>query len=185
MMEANTLADAGEFMEQVNGLSGQMVQRCYHCHKCSSGCPVVDEMEYGPDRLLHLVQLGQKKRVLRSRDIWLCASCETCGAHCPNEIHVGRVIDGLRQMAYEERAPVAEPHALLFHRLFLRLVRLVGRMHEASLLGLYLMRTGELPRYLGLALRLLAKGKVPLIPRGAGARREIDEIFVRSEGDHG
>lgn len=185
MMEAKVIETTSEFIEQVNRLSGQTVQLCYHCHKCSSGCPVVAEMEYGPDRLLRLVQQGEKDRVLRSRDIWLCASCETCGAHCPNEIHVGRVIDGLRQLAQEEKTPVALPQVALFHRLFLRLVRTVGRMHEASLLGLYLARTGELPHYVGLAVRMLVKGKVPLLPRGAGARRELAKIFTQSEADHG
>lgn len=176
---------AGEFVAQVNRLSGQTVQLCYHCHKCSSGCPVVAEMEYGPDRLLRLVQQGQKGRLLRSRDIWLCASCETCGARCPNEINVGQVIDALRCLSLQEGTEVALPQVALFHRLFLRLLRHLGRMHEASLLGLYLVRTGQLPRYVGLGLRLFARGKVPLRPRGAGARREIGQIFARSEAENG
>ncbi len=87
------------FIEQVNQLSDQVTQLCYRCHKCTAGCPAAFAMEYGPDRILRLIQLGQLERVLASRDVWLCLGCEMCGAHCPNEISVGSVMVGLRQAA--------------------------------------------------------------------------------------
>ena len=58
-------------------------------------------MEYGPDHILRLLQLGLREPVLASRDIWLCVGCELCGAHCPNEIDVGAVMIALRQIAAE------------------------------------------------------------------------------------
>jgi len=58
-------------------------------------------MDYGPDRILRLLQLGHWERVLSSRDVWLCLGCEMCGAHCPNDIDVGEVMIGLRTMAAE------------------------------------------------------------------------------------
>jgi heterodisulfide reductase subunit D len=59
-------------------------------------------MQYGPDRILHLIQLGQMERVLASRDPWLCLECEMCGAHCPNEIDIGEVMIALKELAGEE-----------------------------------------------------------------------------------
>jgi len=56
------------FVDRVNGLSGQTVQLCYHCHKCTAGCPAAFAMEYGPDRVLRLIQFGQQERLLTSRD---------------------------------------------------------------------------------------------------------------------
>ena len=44
------------FTDQVNDLSGQIIQLCYHCHKCTAGCPAAFAMEYGPDRILRLIQ---------------------------------------------------------------------------------------------------------------------------------
>ena len=88
-------------LDQVNTLSGQTVQLCYHCHKCTAGCPVVSAMHYGPDRALRMIQFGQAERLLTSRDIWLCLGCENCGAHCPNDIDAGRVMIALRQVAGE------------------------------------------------------------------------------------
>ena len=89
------------FLEQINTLSGQTVQLCYHCHKCTAGCPVVSAMDYGPDRALRMIQFGQAERLLTSRDIWLCLGCENCGAHCPNDIDAGQVILALRRVAGE------------------------------------------------------------------------------------
>jgi heterodisulfide reductase subunit C len=77
-------------MEQVNALAEQQVELCYHCHKCTSGCPAATEMRFGPDQMLLLLQLGQKDRLLSSADLWLCAGCETCATRCPNEIDIAR-----------------------------------------------------------------------------------------------
>ena len=46
---------------EVNRLSGQQVELCYHCHKCTAGCPVIEQMSYGPDRVLRMVALGETK----------------------------------------------------------------------------------------------------------------------------
>ena len=87
------------FLDQVNTTSEQTVQLCYHCHKCTAGCPVVSAMRYGPDRALRMIQLGQAERLLTSRDIWLCLGCEACAEHCPNDIDAGQVMIALRQEA--------------------------------------------------------------------------------------
>ena len=89
------------FESQINSLSGQTTQLCYHCHKCTAGCPTAYAMEYGPDRILRLIQFGQMERILASRDPWLCLECEMCGAHCPNEIDIGEVMIALKETAGE------------------------------------------------------------------------------------
>jgi heterodisulfide reductase subunit D len=58
-------------------------------------------MEYGPDRVLRMIQLGQTERLLVSRDAWLCLGCEMCGAHCPNEIDINEVMIALKEIATE------------------------------------------------------------------------------------
>jgi heterodisulfide reductase subunit C len=166
-----------EFVKQINDLSDQTIQLCYHCHKCTAGCPVADEMSYGPDRVLRLIQLGERERLLTSSDIWICASCETCGTRCPNEIDIARVMDALRQVAVSEGAAIAEPDAIRFHRLFLALLQRVGRMHEATLLSLYLLWTRNVLGYVGVGTKMIVKGKAPLIPHPVKARRDVKRIF--------
>ena len=133
------------FIEQVNQLSGQTIELCYHCHKCTSGCPVADEMQYGPDRILRMVQMSEKDLLLQSEDIWVCASCETCGTRCPNEIDIARVMDALRQIAYREKAAVGDLDSLRFHKSFIFLTKHLGRMHEATLMGIITIWTMKRP----------------------------------------
>jgi heterodisulfide reductase subunit C len=134
-------------------------------------------MEYGPDRVLHMVQLGQKKQLLSSHDIWLCASCETCGTRCPNEIDIARVMDSLRQISITEGAVIGEPDAIKFHRLFLFVVQTLGRSHEASLLIALKLWTLNLMADMDSGVVMVAKGKVPFIPHPIKARQDIKRIF--------
>jgi len=96
------------FLKQVNALSGQTIQLCYHCHKCTAGCPTAFAMEYGPDRILRLIQFGQRERVLVSRDAWLCLGCEMCGAFCPNDIDIYEVMIALKEISEEAGYRVEE-----------------------------------------------------------------------------
>jgi heterodisulfide reductase subunit C len=159
------------FVREINGLSDQTVQLCYHCHKCTSGCPVAEAMTFGPDRVLRMIQFGERQQLLASHDIWLCASCETCGTRCPNAIDISRVMDALRQIAIAEGVTIAEPDATKFHRLFLALLQRMGRMHEAALLPIYLVWTRGLLGYVGTGSKMFLKGKVPVLPRSVKARQ--------------
>ncbi len=170
-----------EFITRVNTLSDQTIQLCYHCHKCTAGCPVSADMEFGPDRILRMVQLGDKQRLLASHDIWLCASCETCGTRCPNEIDIARVMDSLRQISIGEGAVIGEPDAIKFHRLFMFVVQTLGRSHEASLLIALKLWTLNLMSDMDSGVVMLAKGKVPLIPHSIKARQEVKSIFEQTQ----
>jgi heterodisulfide reductase subunit C2 len=165
------------FIDQVNRLSDQTIELCYHCHKCTAGCPVVQDMQYGPDRILRMVQFGDADKLLSSSDIWLCASCETCGTRCPNQIDIARVMDALRQIALASGAHVAEPNAYKFHRLFLFLLERMGRMHEASLLAAYKVWSRNLLADMDSGAVMFAKGKVPLRPQAIKGRKEVKRIF--------
>lgn len=169
------------FLEDIKTLSEQAIETCFHCHKCTAGCPVVEDMQYGPDRILRMAQLGDKQRLFASRDIWLCASCETCGARCPNEIDIARVMDALRQMALTEKVRLAEPDAVKFHRLFLFVVRNMGRMHEASLLAIHKLWTLNLMADMDSGAVMFLKGKVPILPRPIKRRQEVKKIFAATQ----
>jgi len=168
---------------QVNRLSGQHIELCYHCHKCTAGCPVVGAMEYGPDQLLRLAALDQRDLLLRSRDIWLCAGCYTCAARCPNDIDIVAVMDALRQTALAESYRAGERDALLFHRLFLGVVQRLGRSHEAAMLGLFkIFSRVPLLNDLGAGAGLFLRGRVPLLPHySAPAARGVQRLFQRRD----
>ena len=166
---------------ETDHLSGQSVELCYHCHKCTAGCPVVEAMEYGPDRLLRMIVLEERDAILSSRDIWLCAGCYTCATRCPNDIDISAVMDALRQVSVREGYAAGERDALLFHKLFLGVVQRMGRSHEAAMLGLFKVLShtplmNDVPAGVGLFLR----GKVPVLPARSGAAHAVADIFKES-----
>jgi heterodisulfide reductase subunit C len=169
------------FIDQIDHLSRQSIELCYHCHKCTAGCPVAAEMEYGPDRVLRMVQMGEKERLFASQDIWLCASCETCGTRCPNQIDIAQVMDALRSMAVVEGATAGGSEAVKFHKLFLFFIKNMGRMHEASLLAVYKLWTHNLVADMDSGARMFAKGKIPLAPNLLKSRSKVKQIFERTK----
>ena len=170
-----------DLVQEVDHLSGQQVELCYHCHKCTSGCPVVDAMQYGPDLLLRMVSLGQDEAIFKSRDIWLCVGCYTCATRCPNDIDIAAAMDGLRQMALAQGYPAGERDALLFHRLFMGVVQRFGHSHEAFMLGLFKILSkvplmNDVPAGIGLFMR----GKVPVLPERLSAPAQVRQIFAKA-----
>ena len=87
------------FLEEVNKkVHGVPLQACYHCRKCTAGCPMTKHMEYNPNKVIKMIQNGQRDKVLNSSTIWICLSCETCITRCPNKVDIARMMDVLRQV---------------------------------------------------------------------------------------
>ena len=165
------------FSERVSELSHQPVRRCYYCLRCTAGCPAAYAMEYTPAQIVRLVQLGQKEALLRSSAIWLCIGCETCGTRCPNEIHVGGVIDALRQMAIGEGVAPKERTVYKLHEAFLDSIRWWGRLHELSMLAEYKLRSGDLLSDLDMGLDMFVKGKIHPLPKRIKGMGEVKRLF--------
>jgi heterodisulfide reductase subunit C len=91
------------FVAKVEELSGQNLLACYQCGKCSAGCPAVSEMDILPNQIIRFAQLGFKDELLKSKAIWICASCFTCNARCPKGINIAEVIEALRQILLRKR----------------------------------------------------------------------------------
>ncbi len=166
-----------EFSKRIRSLSGQNVQRCYYCLRCTAGCPATPFMDYPPAQLLKMVQLGQKATLLSSSAIWLCIGCETCGTRCPNEIHAGAVIDTLRQIALAEGVAPAEQTVFKLHAAFLDSIRRWGRLHELTMLLQYKLTSRNLLPDLDMGLDMLLKGKIHPLPTRIQGLGEVQALF--------
>jgi heterodisulfide reductase subunit C len=169
------------FLAQVNRISGQQVESCYHCHTCTAGCPVSADMQYGPDRMLRMIELGFRQRALSAPDIWLCAGCETCAARCPNEIDVAKVMDALRQLSLAEGLATSLPRIPLFHRVYLQVIKILGRSHEATMLVMYKLLSRDLFSDLDSGLALILRGKIPLIPKRTKQAAAVQRLYKAAE----
>jgi heterodisulfide reductase subunit C len=164
------------FIDQVQDRCKENLRLCYQCLKCTAGCPTAPYMDFTPSAILRMVQLGLKREVLESKAIWLCVSCETCGTRCPNEIDIGVLMDALREMALEEGYRAKEKAIVALHSAFMESIRRGGRVHEATMLMEFKLRSGDYWTDLIPGMKLFMKGKIPLIPgriRGMDSIREM------------
>jgi heterodisulfide reductase subunit C len=168
------------FLEEVTKKSGEDLSLCYQCLKCTAGCPTAPYMDIRPNNIIRMIQMGMKREVLGSSAIWFCVYCQTCGTRCPNEIHIGVLIDALREMAIEEGIPAKEKNIHLFHEAFIQSVRRGGRAHEVTMLMDYMLRSRDLMKdSLFPGVKLFLKGKFPLLPSFIKKRGEIKRIFEK------
>lgn len=90
-----------EFLNRVTRLSGQEIRSCYHCGKCTAGCPMVNFMDLNPRQTMKGI-LDDSEEVLEANAPWICATCYNCSARCPNEIDIAAVMEALRQIQLRE-----------------------------------------------------------------------------------
>ncbi len=137
---------------------------CFQCAKCSAGCPAAAYMTMLPHRAIHLLALGQESRVRRENTVWLCAACFTCATRCPNNVDIPAIFDLLRARWKNLPGECPAPEVLKFHDSFLRDVKRRGRVHELRALGEYYLAIRDPLANAPLALRLLKKGRLRLLP---------------------
>ena len=167
------------------------LDRCYQCSACSDGCPVTYAMDYHPNQVIHMVRLGLKEKVLQSRAIWLCASCETCATRCPNEIDIVQMMDSLRELSRREGFNTSINEIPQFHKLFVEEIKRGGRVNELRLILRYKLRTGAFLSFKKvvensrLGLRMFFKGKLRLFLPKVHRQQEVRNIFSRILGSKG
>ncbi len=164
----------------IERLVGQRVVRCNQCGKCTAGCPMAAEMDLQPNQIMRLAQLGQEERLLRSRAIWMCASCETCATRCPMGISLAEIMDALREMSLERGMADTSTRVPQFHQAFLDSVRRNGRAHEVALIGQYKMKTGRFFDDIPLGIRMFFEGKLALLPERIQDKAMLARMFRRS-----
>ena len=153
---------------------------CFQCGVCSGSCPTVDRMEYGPRRIMHMVRLGLIDQVLQSKDIWMCVSCFSCSARCPQGIQIADVMSVLRNISLARG--MAKDQEATFSRTFVDVIQRHGRMYEAEvMLRFYLGKQGlagivPLMKQAGLAMNMLRKRKLALRPERIEQPDELKEI---------
>jgi heterodisulfide reductase subunit C len=97
------------FVKKVAELSGQNLNLCYQCGKCSAGCPMGFAMDILPNQVIRLIQLGLEEDLTTSKTVWLCASCLTCTARCPRGVDLSRVMEAVRLLTLRKNKNYVEP----------------------------------------------------------------------------
>ena len=56
-----------ELAEQIQRETGENVFLCYHCVKCTSGCPLVEHFDLAPNQVMRAAQLGMQDLIFDSK----------------------------------------------------------------------------------------------------------------------
>jgi heterodisulfide reductase subunit C len=165
------------FTAQVNRLSGESANLCFHCRSCAGGCPFSTAMDYPPHGVIRLVQLGLRQEALTCSTIWICVGCHTCSIQCPMAIDISAIMDTLRHLALKDRMFVPESDILDFHREVLRSIERYGRTHKLEIMFRYKLRIRQWFADMDLGIKMLAKRKLDLRPSKVKAIKEVSRLF--------
>jgi heterodisulfide reductase subunit C len=172
------------FSEEVFAIpEGEALRQCIQCGACSAVCPLSAYMDYTPRRLMEMTRAGLKDDVLRSRSIWVCASCYECTVACPKQIPVTDVMHVLKRMAIREGVHPRRFGTTVLAREFVREVDRWGRNTESRLaMRLYLKtRPILLLKDAWLGRRLLWRGRMGLRRESIRQRAQLRTILRAAE----
>ncbi len=131
------------FLEQTKVIpGGEKIKACLQCATCSGSCPLSYTMDITPRELIALFRAGEIETILKSRTIWLCASCYTCQSRCPAGIKVTDIIYALKRTAMERKDLTKKYPVNKLSQSFIKGIYKIGRLNEARLLSKYFIKTG-------------------------------------------
>lgn len=161
---------------------GEKIKKCLQCGTCSGTCPVSAFMDMTPRKTIASIRAGMIEDVLRSRAIWICASCYSCTVRCPAGIKVTDTMYALKRIAmkmkiYPDDFPV---HAL--SRTFMGNVQKYGRNYELGLGVKYFMKSNcvKLFTSAGYGLSLIRRGRMGLLPKRIKRVSQVQAIIKRA-----
>lgn len=99
-------------IEKLKELSGESVKLCMQCATCTGMCPMAQEMDFSPRKVMHMAQFGLVDKLAEINSFWKCASCHACSVKCPRGIDIARVMEALRQQVLRKSKNYIEPSRL-------------------------------------------------------------------------
>jgi heterodisulfide reductase subunit B len=169
-----------DLADRIKEATGENVFLCYHCVKCTSGCPLVDHFDLSPNQIMRAAQLGMEEMVFNSKTPWLCASCQTCTTRCPQGIDIAKVMDFIVSEAMKKGIEPLVPEVALFNKVFLRDVDILGRSYELGLMAELNLRSRGLFKDMDLGLEMFKHRKLKLLPEIVRRRKHKTSIAPRS-----
>lgn len=154
---------------------------CMECGKCSGGCSNTHIFDITARQVVKLIRMGEVDTLLKMDSLWTCVSCQLCVDRCPSSIDIPRIMDYLREKAYQKDIPATREHVKLFHELMLGHIGKGGRVEEGILAMEFNFKTGNYFKdVFDPGMKMFFKGKInPFTPK-MKKREETRRIFEKT-----
>jgi len=187
MTETTTKAGAPTFFDRVvSQTPGKpRLEMCIQCGTCGGSCPSGADMDHSPRALFAMVKADMVDKVLSSNTPWYCVSCYYCTVRCPQEVHVTDLMYTLKRISIQQEyyRKSTSPDAPPFSQTFIHYVEEYGRSFELGLATWYHLQYHplDMPRIMPMALGLLRKQRIDLIPNKIDDIRGLKSILAKAK----
>ena len=84
-------------MKELEAFGLKDAQKCMHCGNCTAVCPLSEQENTFPRKLIKYAQMGLKDKILQSPEPWLCYYCGECSDTCPRGADPGEAMMTMRR----------------------------------------------------------------------------------------
>ena len=172
------------FLRQVEAIpAGERIKRCIQCGTCTGSCPVSYAMDISPRQLIALFRAGEMETIMKSRSIWICASCYACTTRCPSGIKITDIIYALKRTVMEKDYKSKAPQVQVLANLFINNLMSYGRLHEGTLIRKFYMKTGifKLFGFIPLVKKMIETKRLVLFPKKIKAHESFSRIIKKAQ----
>ena len=85
------------FMKDLKAFGLGDANKCMHCGNCTAICPLSENDNTFPRKLIKYAQMGMKDKILQSPEPWLCYYCGDCSDSCPRGADPGEFMMVMRR----------------------------------------------------------------------------------------
>lgn len=159
------------------------IKSCIQCGTCTGSCPVSYAMDISPRELIALFRAGDMETILKSKTIWVCASCYSCQSRCPSLIKITDIIYALKRLAMEKRMYPPKFPVYSLQESFVKIMNKFGRLHEPRLVIYYLLKTNpsKLFSFVPLGLRMAKKKRIGYVASRIKDLEGLKKIIRKAE----
>lgn len=86
-----------EFIRELEAYGLKDASKCYNCGTCTAICDLATPENPFPRKMVRYIQLGQKEKIMKSPEPWLCYYCGDCSSRCPRGAEPGETMMAVRR----------------------------------------------------------------------------------------
>ncbi len=166
---------------------GHKIKNCLQCGTCTGACPVSYAMDITPRETIALFRAGMLEEILKSKTIWICASCYSCTVRCPMGIRVTDTLYALKRLAMETKIFPSNFPVNVLAKAFIENVKKYGRNYELGLGMRYYLKASPM-KLIGSAnfgMNMLKHDRLGILPKPIKNVAAVRAIIARAEKSGG